>query len=130
MYDSLKFTQKLNEITSFVKEDPNVVGCLLFGSYLEGGFFNDIDISLVLYPDHIEEESKILIKYMARFPSYFDFSIFSLLPLYIRARVQKESKILVNKEYDILCDIYLQAIREFNDFKPHYDTFLEAVKNG
>ena len=42
----------------------------------------------------------------------------------------KEGKILFNKDYETLFDIYLATIREWEQFKPHFNEFLEAVKHG
>ncbi len=57
-------------------------------------------------------------------------SIFSDLPLYVRNWVVKEGKILLNKDYNSLFDIYRQTLKDFVLFEPHYKTFLEAVKSG
>ncbi len=36
----------------------------------------------------------------------------------------------MNKDYNLLFDIYRQTIKDFVLFEPHYKTFLEAVKSG
>lgn len=130
MEKSVEISKSIEYIINHAKNDENILSVILFGSYLKGEQFNDIDICLITYPNCPKELDKILIDYYAKFPILFDFSIFSTLPLYIKNRVQNEGKILLNKNYDSLFTIYLQNIQEYNDFKPHYDTFLEAVKNG
>lgn len=110
------------------KEDPNILAVIVFGSYIKGENYRDIDICLVLHPNI--RDPKILLDYGSNFSSNLDFSVYQKLPLYIKHRVQKEGIIILNKNYDELFDIFLKTIKDFNLFKPHYDTFLEAVKNG
>ena len=130
MKGSSAITKKIHDLKTQSKSDPKILSCILFGSYLKEESFRDIDVCFILNPNHKDKENAILIKYINSFPSYFDFSIFSQLPLYIQVRVQNEGKILFNNNYDSLFEIFLIKIREYDDFKPHYDVFLEAVKNG
>ncbi len=116
------------KILQYAQNDPQILAVILYGSFTRDEIYNDIDICLILFPD-VNNDEKV-IEYMGIFPDIFDFSIFLKLPLYIRHRVQKEGKILINKDYNTLFDIYMKNIKDYNLFKPHYDTFLEAVKNG
>jgi len=110
------------------KEDPNILAVIVFGSYIKGEDYRDIDICLVLHSN--VSKSRILLDYGSNFSTNLDFSVYQKLPLYIKHRVQKEGIIILNKDYDELFDIFLKTIKDYNLFKPHYDTFLEAVKNG
>ena len=110
------------------KEDPKILAVIIFGSYIKGEDYRDIDICLVLHSNI--SKSRILLDYGSIFSSNLDFSVYQELPLYIKHRVQKEGIIILNKDYDELFDIFLKTIKEYDLFKPHYDTFLEAVKNG
>ncbi len=109
------------------KEDPNILAVIVFGSYIKGDDYRDIDICLVLHSNISNPE--ILLEYGSIFSSHLDFSVYQKLPLYIKHRVQKEGITILNKDYDELFEIFLKTIKNFNMFKPHYDTFLEAVMN-
>jgi hypothetical protein len=111
-----------------VQADPRVFALIVFGSYARRELYRDIDICLVLFPE--EDSFQVLLDYATESSENFDVKVFSTLPLYIRSRVLKEGKILVNKDYDTLFDIYLQSIKENVLFEPHFRTFLEAVKYG
>ena len=110
------------------KEDTNILAVIVFGSIIKREDYRDIDICLVLHSNI--NIPRILIDYGSNFSSNFDFSIYQKLPLYIKHRVQKEGIIILNKNYNELFDIFLKTIKDYNLFKPHYDIFLEAVKNG
>ncbi len=73
---------------------------------------------------------RILIDYGVIFSSMMDFSVYQKLLLYLKNRVQKDGVIILNKDYDELFEIFMKTIKDFNLFKPHYDYFLETVKNG
>lgn len=117
----------LTPIINKARADPNVLAIVVFGSYTQEEYYRDIDICLFLYPS---VSPKNVLAYVLAFDEIFDFSIFSDLPLYIQARVMEEGQILLNKDYNGLFDIYINAIKEYNLFKPHYDAFLRAVADG
>ncbi len=52
------------------------------------------------------------------------------MPLYIRSRILKEGIILLNKDYDKLLDLYIDTIKDYDLFEPHFNHFLEAIKHG
>src|SRR5271157_1170977 len=92
-----------------VQSDSRVLALLVFGSYARGEPYHDIDICLIIFPS--EDSSKILLNYVQAVDEKFDVKVFSALPLYIRSRIIKEGKILLNKDYNTLFDIYLQTIK-------------------
>lgn len=119
--------QRIEAIIEKVRKDERFVGVLLFGSYLKTDSFRDVDICLIPYPG-IDLGLSIL-EYMAEFPKPFDFSNYFSLPLYIRQEAQK-GKLLLKKDYDVLFNIFLQTIKDWDLFKPHFETYLEAVRDG
>ncbi len=76
------------------------------------------------------EKSRVLLEYIKLYGDPLDIQEFSLLPLFIRTRVMKEGKFLMNKDFDQVCQLYLQTIQDYNLFEPHFKTFLDAVEHG
>lgn len=109
------------------KKDKNILAVIVFGSFARKETYSDIDVCLVL-KQRMEplKMSKIKIDYMKDFPS-FDIQIFQQLPLYIRIRILKEGKILFCGNTGLLYDAAFATIREFEDFRPIYKSYLEGV---
>ena len=113
-----------------IKKDKEIVAVLLFGSYIKGGKYNDIDICFVLdkkYPNIIMSKKRL--KYSSILPAKFDVQIFQQLPLYIRERILKEHKILVCGDEDALYEIALLTVKEFEFYKKIYYNYLKAMEN-
>ena len=125
--DEIKF-QKIKDIGL---KEQKILAVLVFGSYIRKEYYRDIDICIIFYPE-IDEGIKFkeMIKFSSNLSTFFDISFFTDLPLYVRSRVIKEGKILFNKDYELLFEIYMKTIKDYSLFKPHFDIFLEAVKNG
>ncbi len=114
------------ELIELATRDPDVLALVVYGSYLQGKSYKDIDICLFLYPNVVQSESNKRISYLSHLPSRMDIHVFNILPIFIQARVINEGIILLNKEYDVLFDIYAQTIKEYSDFLPHLNLFLEV----
>lgn len=108
------------------QNDSRIEAVILYGSYCRQSTFRDIDICLVM--GDTKEKPRILLEYIKKFNEPFDIQEFTLLPIYIRARIMKEGKILLNKNYDFLVQLYLKTIKDFDDFKPHLQTYLETIE--
>jgi predicted nucleotidyltransferase len=121
----------LEPIVTRARDDDDVLALVVFGSFTKDGAepYNDIDVCLFLYPEKTSGTAKKTIEYLDLYSEY-DIHFFSDLPLYIKKRVLEEGKILINKNYDLLFDIYIKTIKDWGLFRPHYQTFLEAVKHG
>ena len=65
--------------------------------------------------------------YLKEVPSYFDIQIFQNLPLYIRVRILKEGKILLCKDENKLYELALLTVKDFEQFKPLYKSYIEHV---
>ncbi len=109
------------------KADQRVLAVIVFGSFVRGEKHRDVDVCVVLVPGL--QDANVW-EILPERPADIDLSIFSDLPLYVRSRVVKEGEILLNKDYNLLFDIYRQTIKDFVLFEPHYKMFLEAVKSG
>ena len=73
--------------------------------------------------------SRIRLEYLSKFPA-LDIQIFQQLPIYIRARILREGKVIYCKDEDLLYDIAILTIKEFEDFKHVYKEYLEGVLHG
>ena len=56
--------------------------------------------------------------------------IFQQLPIYIRKRILKEGKILLDKNSDLLYELAFATIKEFELFEKMYKMYLNEVENG
>jgi hypothetical protein len=69
------------------------------------------------------------LKYLSQ--SDMDIQIYQQMPLYIKTRILKEGKILFVKNENLLYDIAIKTVKEFEDFKHVYNSYLEEVaRNG
>jgi hypothetical protein len=125
----------LNRLLDIAKQDKDVIAVLLFGSTAreEQHPESDIDICLMLIPqkkpyDNLYMSHKRL-KYLSQ--SDMDIQIYQQMPLYIKTRILKEGKILFVRNENLLYDIAIKTVKEFEDFKHIYNSYLEEVaRNG
>ncbi len=121
----------IQDIIEKAKKDKEVIAVAIFGSYARNESYQDIDLCLFLKNKKYNKTqlSKKKLKYASENEKY-DIQVFQQLPIYIRKRILKDAKILYCKDEDILYDIYFQTIKEFDDFKPLYESYLGVVENG
>jgi predicted nucleotidyltransferase len=123
-------TNAINRLIAKAAEDPSVLAVLMFGSVArnEQGPASDVDICLVLQPGTSEEMSQKRLEYLALFD--LDIHVFQQLPLYVRRRVLKEGTVLLSKDDDALYQLAFRTAQAFEDFRPVYQTYLEAVQRA
>ncbi len=121
--------KELKQIAEKAKKDKEILAVIVFGSFARGEKFEDIDVCLVLDKkyDSLKMSRKAL---QFSVLDKLDVHVFQQLPLYIRPRIFKEGKLIFCRNYDSLHDIAIQTMREFEDFKPIYQSHVEAVLNG
>jgi predicted nucleotidyltransferase len=108
-------------VVNLAAVDPEVMAVVVYGSYARGEPFRDLDVCLVCYPGAAPDKR---LKYLAQVHDLVDLQLFHELPLYVRSRVMKEGKIILNKHYEALFDVYWATIKEYDLFLPHYLTYL------
>lgn len=120
--------KELEKISEKARNDGDVLAVMLFGSYARNEKFSDIDVCVVLKPEKFDQLflSKKRLEYLTVFPN-FDIQIFQQLPLYIKTRVLKDGKTILCKNEDLLYDLSLSTVRQFEYFKPRYLSYLEGV---
>jgi len=119
--------EKFTPLLTHAQIDPHILAVIVFGSYAREEDYRDIDVCLFLYPDHevkIENEARYKLKTTLALPEGFDITFFDDLPLYIKARALKDSKILLNKDYDTLFDIFERTIKDYDMYEPHLASLL------
>lgn len=125
--------EELEKILEKAKKDDDILAVILFGSYLsKKSKPSDIDVCLVLKPK--KHSSLVMsnkkLEYLSLVSEKYDIQIFQQLPVFIRIRILKEGKFLLNKDYDSTFKIALDSIKEFDLFKKHYYYCIESVAYG
>ena len=110
------------------EKDKDLLAVIVYGSVARNEKNEDVDVCLVLSSE--KENKRKQLEYLKDFGDDFDIHVFQELPLYIRSRVVKEGKVLLSKDKDKLHDLYVDTIKEYFFFEPHYKTYLEAVAHG
>ncbi len=120
----------LENLLQRVREDPEVLAVMLFGSMARGeaGADSDVDVCLVLYPQARDRARAARLRYLDL--ADLDLRAFQSLPLYVRRRVLKEGQVLLCKDEDLLYEVAYRTVQAFEDFKPAYRLYLEAVERG
>ena len=119
--------QKLEGYIEKLQDDPDILGMIVYGSATKSNKYNDIDIALIGFPEKIPKIDEL--KYMVGTYEEFDIHFLHKLPVYIQKDVIK-GKLLFYKDYQIIFDIFIDIIREWDDFHKRYELFLEVIRDG
>ena len=119
----------LSGLIARAERDSDVLAVILFGSQARGdaGLGSDVDVCVVLEasaPTGLTASHKRL-DYTGG--SDLDVKVFQQLPLYIRSRLLKEGRVLFVRDEDRLYDLAFRTARAFEDFRPYYQAYLDAV---
>ena len=121
----------LEQLVQSAEKDNRLLAVVLFGSHARGqqASGSDVDVCLVLDPQRAREDTsgEVRLEYLEATPSSFDVQVYQRLPLYVRRRVLAEGKVLYCRDEDALYDLAYQTIREFEDFRPRYQCYLDEV---
>lgn len=109
----------IDKLLNELKQDQNVLGIYLFGSFATGNFkpYSDVDICLVLK----DNSRKVTINYLGFSGKHVDISVFSMLPLSAQYKVFKEGVPLFERDKDLLLDLKVRTLREYLDNKHIFD---------
>ena len=100
----------------------------LYGSTAVGRYsdLSDIDIA-VFYDGNKDERFKFRMKISGRVKDDIDIHTFQDLPVYIRKEIISSVKLIFYKEYNRIFDIFMETIREFEDFKPRLNMYYFSL---
>lgn len=108
-----------------LQNDPDIVGIMLFGSYIKNATFRDIDIALFLKPGlNSKEMTKKRLFYLKDVPDIFDIQIYNLLPLTVQKEVLSGIVLFETKP---MYDLAYKTIREYEDFEKYIIQYRKAV---
>ena len=115
----------LQKIVEKAKKDRDIVGVILFGSYLQSYGFNDIDIALVTR-EGIDERTSIekRVEYLAELPEKFDIQIYQSLPLAVKKEVLEGKVLYETKE---LYEIAYKTIKDYERFRKYREDYVRRV---
>ncbi|MHA1352031.1 MAG: nucleotidyltransferase domain-containing protein [Candidatus Heimdallarchaeaceae archaeon] len=115
----------LQKIVEKAKKDSDVIGVILFGSYLQNYGFNDIDIALVT-KEGIDERTSIKkrVEYLAELPEKFDIQIYQTLPLAVKKEVLEGKVLYETKE---LYEIAYKTIKDYERFRKYREDYVRRV---
>lgn len=121
----------MEKIVKKATRDEDILAMMLFGSYTKQRFkpSSDIDVCLILKPKRFSNLSisKKKLECLTLVSNKYDIQIFQQLPVYIRVRILKEGKLLLNKNYDELFKVARDANKKFDPFKKHYLYCIKSV---
>jgi len=116
----------VNQIKKIGKEKIKFI--ILYGSVVECNQtpLSDIDLA-VYYEGSKEERFKFRMEILGNVNDKFDIQTFQYLPLYIRKEIISHGKILYQKNYSEIFDIFIKTIKSFGDFKPRLDIYYSGL---
>lgn len=122
--------RQLERLIERVRQDPNVLAVLHFGSRARGeaGPGSDVDVCLVVTPRSQTDRLSLAQKRLEYLHGLdLDISIFQELPIYVRRRVLKEGRVLFVRDEDLLYEVAYRTAQAFEDFRHIYDSYLNQV---
>ncbi len=121
-----KYASQLDSLIQKAKNQPEILAVSLYGSFVKETKFRDIDVCIFIFPVIYNNFDKLhfVTTFMGDFPEIFDIHIYQDLPLYIQERVLNDGKILFNRDFDTLFDIYEKTHKDYDLFIPHFRHYL------
>jgi predicted nucleotidyltransferase len=117
------------------RDDGDVLAVALFGSYVRGehSAISDIDICIFLTskPREVEEvHGKRMLYTEVAGSGEADVQVFQQLPLNVRSEILKEGRLVLVKDEAALYELVIETIKDFEDFRKHYEEYLAGIANG
>ena len=123
--------ENVSSIVNLIKKigGEKIKFVILYGSTIEGKQtpLSDVDIA-VYYEGSKEERFKFRMEVLGSVNDKFDIQTFQDLPLYIRKEIISHGKILYQKSYSEIFDVFIKTIKSFGDFKPRLDIYYSCLE--
>ena len=107
--------EKIQKIAKEISKVKNVKAVFLFGSYATGKQNAKSDIDLCVLGKLNEKQKNEVLRYSSE---KIDISIFDELPIWIKTRVFRDGKPIVNKNEKEVLEIAFRTMHEWEDFRP------------
>ncbi len=120
-----KAATMLNFLIETIKQSPDVLAVILFGSYATGKMkgISDIDIAVILETQSKDLEADI----GSMYSPYIDVVLFHRLPLHVQFEVLKSGKVLFCKDERKLFEIKFKVLREYLEMSNTYERIKRMV---
>lgn len=121
----LDVEQELSELTQKIILDKDLIGAIIFGSYLIDEFHRDIDIALVVKESLDDKEMfEKRLQYTKEFSKTFDIQIFQQLPTTVQKGVLQGRVLYETAE---LYDVAYKTIKDYSFLKKYIDDYVEGT---
>jgi len=102
---------------------------ILYGSIVEGRQTPLSDVDLAVYFDGSKKERfNFRMEILGNVNDKFDIQTFQDLPLYIQNEIISKGRILYQKNYYDVFQIFVKTIKNFRDFKPRLDIYYSGLE--
>jgi len=120
-------------ITSYIQKRKEIITAYLFGSYVSGQHFGDIDIGLFVRnePEDLlgyEFELEIKLEQLVKFS--VDVRVLNSAPINFTQNVIRQGIIIIDNEPNIRADFESYILRKYFDFAPFRQQYLAEVVNA
>jgi predicted nucleotidyltransferase len=117
------------------RKDRNVLAVMLFGSKARGEARKDSDVDICIVLKQAKYSNEFLFRERIKYAGLVendnaDVSIFQQLPVFVRARVLRDGKVLMSKDDDMLYGVAFETVRKFEDFRKYYYEYLRGVMHA
>ncbi|NHI95002.1 MAG: nucleotidyltransferase domain-containing protein [Candidatus Lokiarchaeota archaeon] len=111
--------KQIEEDFSFIKDHPDIIALILFGSHVsnQNNIRSDIDICLVVPNKNLYEIYKYVMQNLKSNQDKYDIRFFEELPLYIQGEIIEDGKIIFCKDEPSLFEYFYNFIKLWEDQK-------------
>lgn len=117
-------------LVSLARNDRHVLAVLLFGSEARSEAHSQSDVDICIALDAAAESVSSRTRRAYLRDVELDVNIFQVMPLHLRRRALKEGRVLFCRDEDALYQLAFKTAREYEDFRPIHEAYLEAVSRG
>ena len=117
--------REVEEAVQAAQADPDILAVLHYGSSARGEPHRDVDVALVFREPLPEDAFDRALRLDA--PERVDVKVFQELPIYVQVRVLGEGRVAWCRDDDELYRIAFRVVREWEDFRPFYESYLEGA---
>ena len=117
---------KFRSLLQHIQKDEKILAVIIYGSFLRRSTYRDIDICLISHQDFPKITVDQLLYYKGAFSDILDINFFEQMPLPLQYSVFKEGLLLFCRDDDLLFDLHVKTIKEYELFYPRFKMLLEA----